>query len=209
MSWTYSLSQLRDDILSHVMRLPLLAIWKKILRIPEYIYIYIYNDDIWKKTWIYNHKTQYFYPRCIVRNRQPKKNASHQGKVFIDTSNEIHPFVLLSIWHLDAHPWNLESPRYVGSQSGWWLTYPSEKWWSESQLGWWNSQYDGKNKMHVPNHQTATISIPVLHAYIYIYMTRVNIHIYNWLTPWLWNGMNHFNHVENKTHLDVSSWNLS
>ena len=20
-------------------------------------------------------------------------------------------------------------------------TYPSEKWWSESQLGWWNSQY--------------------------------------------------------------------
>ena len=27
----------------------------------------------------------------------------------------------------------------------WWLTYPSEKWWSESQLGWWHSQYDGKN----------------------------------------------------------------
>ena len=25
--------------------------------------------------------------------------------------------------------------------SGWWLTYPSEKWWSESQLGLWNSQY--------------------------------------------------------------------
>ena len=24
---------------------------------------------------------------------------------------------------------------------GWWLTYPSEKWWSESQLGWWHSQY--------------------------------------------------------------------
>ena len=23
--------------------------------------------------------------------------------------------------------------------------YPSEKWWSESQLGWWHSQYDGKN----------------------------------------------------------------
>ena len=22
--------------------------------------------------------------------------------------------------------------------------HPSEKWWSESQLGWWNSQYDGK-----------------------------------------------------------------
>ena len=26
-------------------------------------------------------------------------------------------------------------------QSGWWLTKPYEKWWSESQLGWWNSRY--------------------------------------------------------------------
>ena len=32
--------------------------------------------------------------------------------------------------------------------SGWWLTYPCEKY--ESQLGWWHSQYMGKN---VPNHQ--------------------------------------------------------
>ena len=29
---------------------------------------------------------------------------------------------------------------------------PSEKWWSESQLGWWHSQYM-ENKKHVPNHQ--------------------------------------------------------
>ena len=29
-------------------------------------------------------------------------------------------------------------------------TYPSEKWWSESQVGWWHSQYDGKaiKKIH-------------------------------------------------------------
>ena len=33
-------------------------------------------------------------------------------------------------------------------------TYPSEKWWSESQLGWWHSQLNGKIK-HVPNHQLA------------------------------------------------------
>ena len=26
------------------------------------------------------------------------------------------------------------------------------------QLGWWNSQYDGKNKIHVPNHK------PVIHC---------------------------------------------
>ena len=36
--------------------------------------------------------------------------------------------------------------------TGWWLTYPSEKWWSESQLGWWNSQLNGKIR-NVPNHQ--------------------------------------------------------
>ena len=30
--------------------------------------------------------------------------------------------------------------------SGWWLAYPSEKWWSESQLGWlFNSQLNGKS----------------------------------------------------------------
>ena len=31
----------------------------------------------------------------------------------------------------------------------WWYTYPSEKWWSESQLGWWNSQLNG-NKCSKP-----------------------------------------------------------
>ena len=36
------------------------------------------------------------------------------------------------------------SPLFPGEPPGWWLTYPSEKY--ESQLGWWNSQYDGKNK---------------------------------------------------------------
>ena len=37
--------------------------------------------------------------------------------------------------------------------SGWWYTYPSEKY--DSQLGWWNSQLNGKIK-HVPNHQPDT-----------------------------------------------------
>ena len=43
--------------------------------------------------------------------------------------------------------------------TGWWLTYPSEKWWSESQLGLWHSQDDGKNKIPVPNHQSVYIDI--------------------------------------------------
>ena len=33
--------------------------------------------------------------------------------------------------------------------TGWWYTYPSEKY--ESQLGWWNSQY--MENINVPNHQ--------------------------------------------------------
>ena len=37
-------------------------------------------------------------------------------------------------------------------KSGWWLTYPSEKSWSESQLGWWHSQLIWKAIM-VPNHK--------------------------------------------------------
>jgi hypothetical protein len=42
------------------------------------------------------------------------------------------------------------------ASTGWWLTYPSEKWWSESQLGWWHSahsQHMESHKSHVPNHQ--------------------------------------------------------
>ena len=36
---------------------------------------------------------------------------------------------------------NIHISSYI---TGWWLTYPSEKWWTESQLGWWNSQLNGK-----------------------------------------------------------------
>ena len=39
--------------------------------------------------------------------------------------------------------------------TGWWLTYPSEKWWSERQLGWWNSQLfmESHSKFHGSSHQ--------------------------------------------------------
>ena len=37
--------------------------------------------------------------------------------------------------------------------SGWWLGYPSEKWWSESQLGLWFFQIYGKINPNVPKHQ--------------------------------------------------------
>ena len=53
---------------------------------------------------------------------------------------------IFSGWWLSAHPQTYQpvgehNPKPKG---GWWLTYPSEKWWSESQLGWWNSQLNGK-----------------------------------------------------------------
>ena len=50
---------------------------------------------------------------------------------------------------------------------GW--AYPSEKWWSSDQLGWWNSQLNVK--IHVPNHQPVCI-------YIYIHHTSI-IHIFH------------------------------
>ena len=41
-----------------------------------------------------------------------------------------------------ADTWTANAHQFV---TGWWLTYPSEKWWGESQLGWlFHSQYDGK-----------------------------------------------------------------
>ena len=37
--------------------------------------------------------------------------------------------------------------------SGWWCTYPSEKWWSESQWEELYIPYMMENKSYVPNHQ--------------------------------------------------------
>ena len=42
--------------------------------------------------------------------------------------------------HLIPNPTKI--PLEFHLVGGW--AYPSEKWWSESQLGWWHSQYDGK-----------------------------------------------------------------
>ena len=38
---------------------------------------------------------------------------------------------------------------------GGWATNPSEKWWTESQLGWWHFQYDGK-VIKIPWFQTTS-----------------------------------------------------
>ena len=51
---------------------------------------------------------------------------------------------------------NTKSPSCGSWSTGWWYTYPSEKWWSESesQLGWWNSQLfmESDSKIHGSSH---------------------------------------------------------
>ena len=47
--------------------------------------------------------------------------------------------------------------------------YPSEKWWSESQLGWWHSQYDGKIiKFHGSSHIYTVNNNIINHYYHHI-----------------------------------------
>ena len=53
---------------------------------------------------------------------------------------------------------------------------PSEKWWSESQLGWWHSQLNGKN--NVPNHQQVMDFLMVAHTHT----QTTNTH-FCWTTP--------------------------
>ena len=53
---------------------------------------------------------------------------------------------------------------------------PSEKWWSESKLGWWHSQLNGKN--NVPNHQQVMDFLMVAHTHT----QTTNTH-FCWTTP--------------------------
>ena len=45
------------------------------------------------------------------------------------------------------------------------FSHPSEKY--ESQLGWWNSQYDWENKIDVPNHQPDSVSYCIIMHQVY------------------------------------------
>jgi hypothetical protein len=61
-------------------------------------------------------------------------------------------FIMVSIWIIMIYIVYNGLYVYIYILVGGWA-YPSEKWWSERQLGWWQSQYDGEKKNHVPNHQ--------------------------------------------------------
>ena len=57
---------------------------------------------------------------------------------------------------------------------GWWLTYPSEKWWSESQLGLWNPQLNGKTKK-IRKHQPESI----LETHWFQYQHTAAFHVFH------------------------------
>ena len=55
------------------------------------------------------------------------------------------------MFHTDYTHWLWIISNTTNTISGWWYTYPSAKIWVR-QLGWWNSQLNGKIKSD-PNHQ--------------------------------------------------------
>ena len=56
--------------------------------------------------------------------------------------------------------------------------HPSEKWWSESQLGWWHSQLNAKN--NVPNHQQVMDFLMVAHTHTRTQTTNTH---FCWTNP--------------------------
>ena len=50
--------------------------------------------------------------------------------------------------------------KHLRTQSGWWLSHPFEKWWSESQLGWlFHSQLNEKKSSKPPTSNYTPIPI--------------------------------------------------
>ena len=88
------------------------------------------------------------------------------------------------------------SPVILLTWGCWWLTYPSEKWWSESQLGWWFFPTEWKVIIHSCS-KPATIYIYIISLYIigysdnYIYIVII-IYIYMYTSslykPWCFQG---------------------
>ena len=61
--------------------------------------------------------------------------------------------------HMAKNAWRLPLLAISLNFTGWWLTYPSEKSWSESQLGWWNSQLIWLESHKVPWFQSPPSSL--------------------------------------------------
>ena len=70
---------------------------------------------------------------------------------FLETASARPSCSACKPWEHEDDMWRQKMVAYGHPATGWWYTYPSEKY--ESQLGWWHSQYMESHKSHVPNHQ--------------------------------------------------------
>ena len=75
----------------------------------------------------------------------PSRRSPHVVRVLVVLVHQRLPWLHALEKCTDPH-WQTQ----IGSNwiTGWWLTYPSEKY--ERPLGWWHSQYFWENKSHVP-----------------------------------------------------------
>ena len=89
-----------------------------------------------------------------------------------------HIYLWDNVWDINGIIWLIINRYSVWSIiSGWWLTYPSEKY--ARQLGWWHSQYmENKN---VPNHK------PVISIGLTVENNKIKGLASSWLdsTNWL------------------------
>ena len=117
-----------------------------------YIYIYIYMICIW---YVY---VMYIYIHHILGSMTPKVTQHFHFSFQVRSGSQIRKRRVRSChtWcHHDSHTagagLSVFNLMMATSTTGWWYTYPSEKY--ESQLGWWHSQYMEKN-MFQPTNQT-------------------------------------------------------
>ena len=88
-------------------------------------------DSTWLKVLGSVSRCRHFFLRCFCCNHR---------YVIVDIV-VISLLSLLSLTCYCEHPgWNISDILADTIISGWWLAYPSEKWWSWEVLGWWHSQ---------------------------------------------------------------------
>ena len=85
------------------------------------------------------------FPWLVVST--PLKNISQNGN-----DSPIYIYIYPYLMENKIHVWNHQPELYSQIYSGWWYTYPSEKWWSSS-VGMMTFPIYGKNifMFHKPN----------------------------------------------------------
>ena len=133
-----------------------------VLSYIHYIISYIYNV-YGISVYIYKYSTIHLYIISHHNHHHPKRHVT-ASFCFIFRRLRMRWHMHLAGIHLGwwKNPTHLLLVNIWLLYGLWWLiiwlvvsTYPSEKSWSESQLGWWTSQLNGKN--HVPNHQPVVV----------------------------------------------------